>query len=858
MNIGGQQTSPIVYADTTDADPLGQTLVQDYAPLVANVQRALDEMLGPGNALVLVSPTSTLTSPVLTIQYTGALAGTDVPAIVITNEVQRLSFSAAPSGGTFKIRVVRPDGSAVTTGNIAASSSANTTANNIASALNSSLGAGSVTVSAANNKTYDITFSGPNVSGANLALVTITSNSVTPSLSITPQAVTDGMLDSGTVVATTVTDGIGNSVQRLNVGGTAGGKLRIVFEGTQGSELTVGPTLSAADVEASLNTISVLTGNVKVIGHDGGPFLIVFSENLAGRAVPLLDTVVAGGATASVEQDTLAAVSSNEVQKLTFGATSGTIINAGTATFTLSLPIGQTGSSLTTQPIAYTNDPVALAANMQYALNMLLAVPGQGVAAGQLVLSDSSGLGHVIVTPLTPIDFAITFQDNMASVNWPQLSVSVTQGGGSNVTVTPSTIYNGAGNSVQTLALSGSNNNDFILAFNGVAITNTNFIFRNDGAAQPSATNLRTAIEQIPELAGNVFVIGRNNTSPATEGPFYIVFKNQLAGVSVPLITSSSDGNNVTAKILPVDGTPLGSESTPGVPSIVLNGGLLGVGTDVLSTGGVAVWRAPNPQNPVLDSQIFAEDGPRTIKAVNYAVPNSQSNVNPAKLRLGGRREFGNQNTLTISQMQLTVNAFPTSAPLKTDVDNSSSTVSRNYSFIVDDPQVPVQIGSADTQQIVAFPTTPSVPFAITLNTGTFPAPTTGLITGLSFNSLLDASVIQTALNNLFASNLSLNGGQAEVSPILDATYSFLIKFKGAFAGQEVRLVSISPSVLGAVVSTQSRGGGSLIEGVINPLTTTASMNVLKEGAGTLILGGNNTYKGATTVDQGVLKVISQ
>src|SRR5581483_9216870 len=59
-----------------------------------------------------------------------------------------------------------------------------------------------------------------------------------------------------------------------------------------------------------------------------------------------------------------------------------------------------------------------------------------------------------------------------------------------------------------------------------------------------------------------------------------------------------------------------------------------------------------------------------------------------------------------------------------------------------------------------------------------------------------------------------------------------------------------------------ARGGGSLIEDTINPLTanpagTPLGMNLVKSGAGTLTLGGNNTYRGTTTVSQGVLKVVS-
>ena len=45
-------------------------------------------------------------------------------------------------------------------------------------------------------------------------------------------------------------------------------------------------------------------------------------------------------------------------------------------------------------------------------------------------------LGNVLVRPLSPTDFQITFQNNLANVNWPQLTVAVSQGSGSNLAAT--------------------------------------------------------------------------------------------------------------------------------------------------------------------------------------------------------------------------------------------------------------------------------------------------------------------------------------------------------------------------------------------------------------------------------------
>ena len=81
---------------------------------------------------------------------------------------------------------------------------------------------------------------------------------------------------------------------------------------------------SADQVLQSLNSIPVLTGNVAVIGQNGGPFKIVIGNGLSGEFAAPLATTVAGGATATTSVDAFAQVSNNEVQKLTFGAKTGT------------------------------------------------------------------------------------------------------------------------------------------------------------------------------------------------------------------------------------------------------------------------------------------------------------------------------------------------------------------------------------------------------------------------------------------------------------------------------------------------------------------------------------------------------
>src|SRR5262249_4882838 len=76
LTLNGQFTQAIPYNNTNGA-------------LVANVQNALDALLGTGNTLVRLSPTSggqdavtkNFSSPILTVTFTGALAGANVPTL---------------------------------------------------------------------------------------------------------------------------------------------------------------------------------------------------------------------------------------------------------------------------------------------------------------------------------------------------------------------------------------------------------------------------------------------------------------------------------------------------------------------------------------------------------------------------------------------------------------------------------------------------------------------------------------------------------------------------------------------------------------------------------------------------------
>src|SRR5262249_23348609 len=157
-----------------------------------------------------------------------------------------------------------------------------------------------------------------------------------------------------------------------------------------------------------------------------------------------------------------------------------------------------------------------------------------------------------------------------------------------------------------------------------------------------------------------------------------------------------------------------------------------------------------------------------------------------------------------------------------------------------------------NTIETLIFPAVPATPFTISFNNGTITS-TTGNITSAG-SSALDAPTIQNALNSL--TSVTSVGGSVTVDELTGVPYGFLVRFAGTFAGKEQRLLTTNAA--GATAAYLSRGGGSLIEDVVNQHPNfTSVMNVVKVGAGTLTLAGNNTYKGSTTVNQGVIKILS-
>src|SRR5205809_3929108 len=83
ITVDGQTTAPITFV----TDPAAGTDARaSFVPVANNIQAALDALLGVGNTFVVSSPEESRgITPVFTIQFTGALAGANIPQMTATN-----------------------------------------------------------------------------------------------------------------------------------------------------------------------------------------------------------------------------------------------------------------------------------------------------------------------------------------------------------------------------------------------------------------------------------------------------------------------------------------------------------------------------------------------------------------------------------------------------------------------------------------------------------------------------------------------------------------------------------------------------------------------------------------------------
>ncbi|MCY2986729.1 MAG: M36 family metallopeptidase [Planctomycetota bacterium] len=389
-------TMTLSYQGSSASFPL--SFVPGISPTAAEVLAHLDSIPAlTGNVSVLGAPAGPFT-----VVFRNALGGANVSALQAAttvgvmstmatlanftggaNEVQRLQFGSSPSG-VFTLTY----GTNLTTAPILYDATPAVLATNIQAALDLLLGAGNTVVGVSSGTDFLVTFTG-NLAGANLA-----GASLAP---LTASLLSGG----GTLSVSWVQDGRGNEVQQLTLAGLGGSSVLLSYNGVNATSAFNNPynSLTAADVQARLDTIPALQGNVTVIGAVGGPFTIVFRQALAGADVSLLDTVASGGATPTVTPVANGG-GDNEVQQLSFG---GTIAGgAFPLAYGGSLPLGMVDWSAT---------PSALVNNLQTVLDQSLGAGNTVVAwqSGQVVtISFTGALARADLQQLTTAAVTIT------------------------------------------------------------------------------------------------------------------------------------------------------------------------------------------------------------------------------------------------------------------------------------------------------------------------------------------------------------------------------------------------------------------------------------------------------------------
>src|SRR5581483_11456273 len=148
------------------------------------------------------------------------------------------------------------------------------------------LGTGNTLVATVSASLYTVTFTG-NLANTNVQLLAATS-----SLTGTTPRVTTYVRG----------DGAGNEGETLALGGAAGDTVTLSYNGVPAGAPLTAPfaTLDAPTLQANLETIPLLTGNVFVFGLVGGPFNVVFRSGLGGVNVAPLTAALTGTATAAI------------------------------------------------------------------------------------------------------------------------------------------------------------------------------------------------------------------------------------------------------------------------------------------------------------------------------------------------------------------------------------------------------------------------------------------------------------------------------------------------------------------------------------------------------------------------------
>ncbi|HZJ15964.1 MAG TPA: autotransporter-associated beta strand repeat-containing protein, partial [Chthoniobacteraceae bacterium] len=782
--------APVLGATQTAAATLQTTAALNIATLTAaGLRQALEALpgIGPGNVAV------TLAAGIFTITFIGALAGGNMPALIVNN----VSGLATPPTIA---RLAQGGGTLTVSSAVIGSSQSRKERKGTLSLGGSSTGyTGAIVVNEG-----EIVVTHVNGLGAVSSGTTVNSGAaLTYNLAGTQTAAAEPLNLSGTgylngdtgvlrvvgggttTQAATITNGALNTTVWVDPattlilsGSLTNANQNFIKEGTGTLEFASsgkagggnGMFVNMGTLRLNLSSTNTVNSHFFIGRNDGG----LGAAQVIYASTGGTDQIVAG-ANVTINRSGLFDFAGRSDTFTSFNITDGSVINSvGGGTITVTSGLTMQGGSINTGTgtLVTTGNMTVNSFGTQATIAGNLSL---GNAQRTLTVNEGPSLYDVIIS---------------ANITGGGTSGRFDKSGAGGLNLT------GINN-----ALTGSSEVQTVQVPNAV----TSFTLSFAGATTPpisnspipSAAAIQAALEALPSIGlGNVAVASSGTTTIT----YTLTFKNWLGGADLPQLVGTESGGTITS-----------ATTTNGVWAFteITTAGALGIGTDVPWAGGLAMNLG----------SLFAEGGPRTIPY--YHINGAVTDV------LGGRRDYGGNNPLLISGGILFAAA--------------------NQTIQVDDPLTSVQIGGLNAQQLIFFTTPPTGAqnWQITYTTpggvsSSTPASGPGSLTGSS--TALD---VQNALNAL--SDISAGGGSVAVTAGPGA-YSFKVVFNGGpLANSDQRLLALGGSGTGSVI-LQARGGGSVGEGA-------ALANLVKTGLGTLTLASSNTYSGSTSVNAGILRI---
>ncbi len=459
----------------------------------------------------------------------------------------------------------------------------------------------SATTTAAQLQTYFSSIPGLTANGAVTATVTTAFSAAggTFVLSFGPGVIGGSLLTAANGSGTAA---IAQATTNDSISLVTPGSVVFTYGGAAGAAITVGPTTTAASIQANLAAITGLTaaGAVTVTGNNGGPYTVAFGSGIAGGSL----LTVASSAT----NPGAATIASNS-NSVTFSYDSGSGAVAGAPLIYTSTPTqAQVLAALQSVPGLTASGAVAVSGNTGGPFTITFGV-GLAGASKLTVATTSGAVGSATLAAATSLAFSSSTTAAQVQAYINSIPGLITGAAGTGA----ATVSGTTGTGPFTVSFSGAVGGTLLTAPSGQATVNQ-FVFTTGTPASTTAAQLQTYIQTIPGL-GSATVVG------AVGGPFNIFFPAGVVGFSLltnltpGAITIVSGGNGITLNgngISTLGGGVLtnadGNSNTFAAP-ITLTGtstiasstgsmtlsGPLAVGTNVLTLGGTSNFTLSGP-----------------------------------------------------------------------------------------------------------------------------------------------------------------------------------------------------------------------------------------------------------------------